>query len=83
MAPLTLEEKLLQLQVMSAPAALAAWGERHPAERGRVREVLEGLVDRELARRREQQVAARIKAARFVQLQPADTFPFAYSPATR
>jgi hypothetical protein len=36
--------------------------------------VLEGLVDRELTRRREQQVAARIKAARFVQVQTADTF---------
>ena len=83
MATLTLEEKLTQLQFMSAPAALAAWGERHPAERGRVREVLESLVDRELARRSEQKVAARIKAARFVQLQTADTFHFEYSPATR
>ncbi len=54
---------------MSAPARLAAWSERHPAERGVVREVLEGLVDRELTRRSEQKVAARIKAARFVQLQ--------------
>ena len=28
----TLEEKLTQLQLMSAPAFLAAWAERHPAE---------------------------------------------------
>jgi DNA replication protein DnaC len=83
MAPLTLEEKLTQLQFMSAPAFLAAWGERYPAERARVREVLERLVDQELARRSEQKVAARIKAARFVQVQTAATFHFDYSPATR
>ena len=79
MATPTLEEKLTQLQLMSAPAFLAAWGERHPAERARVREVLERLVDQELARRSEQKVAARIKAARFVQLQTAETFHFDYS----
>ena len=83
MATPTLEEKLLQLQLMSAPAYLAAWGERHPADRARVREVFEHLVDQELARRSEQKVAARIKAARFVQLQTAETFNFEYSPATR
>ena len=83
MAIPTLEEKLTQLQLMSAPAFLAAWSERHPAERGLVREVLDGLVDRELTRRSEQKVAARIKAARFVQLQTVDTFHFDYSPATR
>ena len=83
MAPLTLDEKLTQLQLMSAPAALAAWGEQHPAEHARVREVFEQLVDQELARRSEQKVAARIKAARFAQLQTAETFHFDYSPATR
>jgi DNA replication protein DnaC len=83
MATPTLEEKLTQLQLMSAPAFLTAWGERHPAERAAVREVLDHLVDRELARRSEQKVAARIKAARFVQLQTAETFQFDYSPATR
>lgn len=83
MATPTLEEKLLQLQLMSAPAFLAAWGERHPAERARLREALEALVDRELARRSEQKVAARIKAAKFVQVQTADTFNFDYSAATR
>jgi DNA replication protein DnaC len=83
MAPLTLEEKLTQLQLMSAPAWLAAWETRHPAQRAAVREVLEGLVDGELTRRSEQKVAARIKAAKFVQLQTADTFNFEYSPATR
>jgi len=71
-----LEDKLTQLQLMSAPAFLAAWGERHPAERDLVRGVLEALVDCELTRRREQQVAARIKAAKFVQVQTADTFNF-------
>jgi len=40
-------------------------------------------VDQELARRSEQKVAARIKAARFAQLQTAETFHFDYSPATR
>lgn len=83
MTPLTLDEKLTQLQLMSAPAALAAWGAQHPAEHARVREVLAQLVDQELARRSEQKVAARIKAARFVQLQTAETFNFEYSPATR
>jgi len=78
-----LEDKLTQLQLMSAPAFLAAWGERHPAERDLVRGVLEALVDCELTRRREQQVAARIKAAKFVQVQTADTFNFEYSAATR
>jgi hypothetical protein len=76
MAPPTLEEKLTQLQLMSAPAWLAAWETRHPAQRAAVREVLEGLVDGELTRRSEQKVAARIKAAKFVQLQTAETFNF-------
>jgi len=83
MATPTLEEKLTQLQLMSAPAFLAAWGERHPAERATVRQILEDLVDRELTRRSEQKVAARIKAARFVQLQTVETFNFEYSQATR
>ncbi len=42
MATPTLEEKCTQLQLMSAPAFLAAWAERHPADRGLVREVLGG-----------------------------------------
>ena len=79
----TLEEKLTQLQLMSAPAFLTAWSERHPAERATVRKVLEALVEGELTRRSEQKVAARIKAARFVQLQTVETFNFDYSPATR
>jgi len=83
MATPTLEEKLRHLQLMSVPASLAAWAERHPAEGARVREVLEALVDRELARRREQRVAARIKAARFGQVQTVDTFNFEYNAATR
>jgi DNA replication protein DnaC len=83
MPPPTLEEKLTQLQLMSAPAFLAAWSERHPADRATVRQVLEDLVDRELTRRSEQKVAARIKAARFVQLQTVETFHFDYSAATR
>ena len=83
MATPTLEEKCTQLQLMSAPAFLAAWAERHPADRATVRHVLEELVDRELTRRSEQKVAACIKAARFVQLQTVETFHFDYSPATR
>ena len=83
MATPTLEAKLSQLQLMSAPAFLAAWGERHPAERAAVREVLEALVDHELARRRERLVAARIRAAKFVEVQTADTFDFEYNVATR
>src|SRR5512144_1135006 len=79
----TLEEKLTQLQLMHAPAFLTAWSERHPAERATVRKVLEALVDGELARRSEAQVAARIKAARFVQLQTVQPFPFDYRPAKR
>ena len=83
MASLTLEEKLLQLQLMSAPEGLAAWEPRPPEERARVRAVLDDLVDRELARRAEQKVARRIKAAQFVQLQTAETFHFDDRPATR
>ena len=30
MPPLTLEQKLTQLQLLSAPEALAAWEARHP-----------------------------------------------------
>lgn len=74
MASLPLEQKLLQLQLLSAPEVLAAWEARHPEERARVRAVLDELVDRELARRAEQKVAARIKAAKFVQVQTAETF---------
>jgi DNA replication protein DnaC len=83
MPPPTLDEKLLQLQLMSAPAWLAAWEAEHPEQRPLVRIALETLVDRELARRAEQKVAARIKAAKFVQVQTAETFHFEYSPATR
>ena len=53
MATPTLDEKLTQLQLMGAPAFLAAWGAQHPAERAPVQAVLEALVDHELARRRE------------------------------
>jgi DNA replication protein DnaC len=83
MAAKTLEEKLVQLQWLSTPETLAAWEARHPEERARVRAVLEGLVDRELARRTEQKVAARIKAAKFIQVQTVDTFNFEYNAATR
>jgi DNA replication protein DnaC len=83
MTRLPLEEKLLQLQLMSAPAFLAAWVPEHPEQQALVRAALEALVDQELARRAEQKVAARLKAAKFVQVQTADTFHFDYSPATR
>jgi hypothetical protein len=74
MATPTLDEKLTQLQLMGAPAFLAAWGAQHPAERAPVQAVLEALVDHELARRRERLVAARILAAKFVEVQTVDTF---------
>lgn len=83
MATPTLDEKLTQLQLMGAPAFLAAWGEQHPAERAPVRAVLEALVDHELARRRERLVAARILAAKFVEVQTVDTFNFEYNASTR
>jgi DNA replication protein DnaC len=83
MAAKTLEEKLVELQWLSTPETLAAWEARHPEERARVRAVLEALVDRELARRREHQVAARIQAAKFGQVQTVDTFNFEYNAATR
>lgn len=83
MPPLTLEQKLTQLQLLSAPETLAAWEARHPEERARVRAVLEALVDRELARRAERTVAARIKAAKFIQVQTVDTFNFEYTAATQ
>jgi len=54
MATPTLEEKLMQLQLMSTPAFLAMWEKRYPAERGRVREPIDALVDGELTRRSEQ-----------------------------
>jgi hypothetical protein len=74
MIPLTLEQKLTQLQLLSAPETLAAWEARHPAERAAVRAGLEALADRELARRTERTVAARIQAAQFVRVQTVDTF---------
>jgi len=83
MTPLTLEQKLTQLQLLSAPEALAAWEARHPAEREAVRAVLEALADRELARRTDRLVAARIQAAKFIRVQTADTFDFEYNGATR
>ncbi len=79
----TLEEKLTQLQLRSAPAFLSAGGERHPEQGAAVRAALEALVDHELARRSDRAVAARIKTAKFVQVQTVDTFNFDYSPATR
>jgi crotonobetainyl-CoA:carnitine CoA-transferase CaiB-like acyl-CoA transferase len=74
MPPLTLEQKLTQLQLLSAPETLTAWEARHPAERAAVRAGLEALADRELARRTEHTVAARIQAAKFVRVQTVDTF---------
>ncbi len=83
MATLTLEEKCTQLQLMGAPAFLTAWGARHPEQEAAVRAALEALVDHELARRSERAIAARIQAAKFVQVQTVDTFDFEYSAATR
>jgi len=83
MPPLTLEQKLTQLQLLSAPEPLAAWEARHPTERERVRAVLEAVAARELARRMEHTVAARIAAAKFLRVQTVDTFNFEYNAATR
>jgi DNA replication protein DnaC len=83
MATPTLEAKLTQLQLLGAPAWLAAWGERHPEQRAAVQTALEALVDQELARRRERAIAARIQAAKFVQVQTVDTFNFEYNASTR
>jgi len=83
MATPTLDEKLTQLQLMGAPAFLAAWGARHPEQQAAVRAVLEALVDHELARRTERAIAARIQAAKFVQVQTVETFDFEYNAATR
>jgi len=41
------------------------------------------LADRELARRTERLVAARIAAAKFIRVQTVDTFNFEYNAATR
>ncbi len=83
MPPLTLEQKLTQLQLLSAPETLAAWEARRPAERDAVRAALEALAERELARRTERLVAARIAAAKFVRVQTVDSFDFEYNGATR
>jgi DNA replication protein DnaC len=83
MPPLTLEQKLTQLQLLSAPETLAAWEARHPTDRAQIRAVLDALADRELARRTEHTVAARIQAAKFVRVQTVDTFNFEYNAATR
>jgi DNA replication protein DnaC len=72
----TLEQKLTQLQLLSAPETLAAREARHSEGRAPIRAFLETLVDCELARRTEHQVATRLKAAKFVQVQTADTFNF-------
>ncbi|MBI2999182.1 MAG: ATP-binding protein [Deltaproteobacteria bacterium] len=83
MTPLSLEQKLTQLHLVSVPQSLTAWEEQYPEHRALVRAALETLVDRELARRAEHTVAARIKAAKFVHVQTADTFNFEYNAATR
>jgi len=83
MATPTLEEKLTRLQLLGAPAWLAAWGERHPEQHTAVRAALEALADQELARRHERTIAARIQAAKFVQVQTLDTFNFEYNASTR
>ena len=83
MPPLTLEQKLTQLHLLSAPETLAAWEARHPTDRAQIRAVLETLADRELARRMERTVAARIQAAKFLRVQTVDTFNFEYNAATR
>ena len=83
MATPTLTEKLTQLQLMSAPAWLAAWGARHPEQQPAVQAALEALADHELARRTERAIAARLQAAKFVQVQTVDTFDFEYNASTR
>jgi len=70
----TLAQQLTQLQLLSAPETLAAWAARHPGERDAMRALLEALADRELARRTERLVAARIAAAKFIRVQTVDTF---------
>ena len=79
----TLDEKLAQLQLMSASAWLASWGKEHPEQRAAVERALEALADHELARRRERAITARIQAAKFVQVQTVDTFDFEYNVSTR
>ena len=79
----TLDERLTRLQLMGAPAFLAAWSARHPEQQAVVRDALEALVDHELARRHERVIAARIQAAKFVQVQTVGTFDFEYNVATR
>ena len=83
MAMPTLDAKLMQLQLMSAPAWLASWGPDHPEQRAAVQAALEALVDHELARRRERAITARIQAAKFVQVQTVDSFDFEYNGSTR
>ncbi len=80
---MTLDEKLAQLQLMSTPAWLTSWGKEHPEQRAAVQAALEALVDHELARRRERAIAARIQAAKFVQVQTVDSFDFEYNASTR
>ena len=79
----TLAQQLTQLQLLSAPETLAAWAARHPGERDAMRALLEALADRELARRTERLVAARIAAAKFIRVQTVDPFDFEYNAATR
>jgi DNA replication protein DnaC len=83
MTPPTLDVKLAQLQLMSAPAWLASWGQDHPEQRAAVQAALEALVDHELARRHERAITARIQAAKFVQVQTVDRFDFEYNASTR
>jgi DNA replication protein DnaC len=83
MPPLTLEQKLTQLELLSAPETLTAWEARHPEGKEAGRALLEALAERELARRQDHRVAARIAAAKFVRIQTVDTFDFEYNSATR
>ena len=83
MTPPTLEQKLLSLQLVTAAESLTAWEARCGEHRALLREALEALADRELARRTQRRVEARLQAARFVQVQTADTFNFEYNAGTR
>src|SRR4030067_1070958 len=65
------------------------WRSRRPGRGPRprwpraVRSGFGALADRELARRTEHTVAARIQTAKFVRVQTVDTFNFEYNAATR
>jgi DNA replication protein DnaC len=79
----SLFEKLRRLRLSAFASSFETLLEQDPRRAAEVAQILEKMVDNELAARAERTVERRIQDAQFVRIQTVDTFDFNYNPSTR